>query len=51
MSERADDYEPLAATEAERLIKRRFDAHFAFYLNPPMVQRSDLDPFGLDLYN
>lgn len=45
--QRADDYEPPAATEQERLTKNRFDAHFAFYLNPPMQKRSRLDHFGM----
>lgn len=40
---RADDYSPPAATEQERLTKARFEAHFAFLLNPPMVKRATVD--------
>lgn len=45
--QRADDYDPPAATEEERLTKNRFEAHFAFVVNPPMVKRSRLDHFGM----
>jgi len=48
MSEaREDDYDPPAATEKERLTKRRYQAHHAFSLNTPMYKRSRLDHFGM----
>lgn len=37
--QRADDYEPPAATEEERRTRHRFDAHFAFTVNAPSVKR------------
>ena len=45
--QREDDYFPPAATENERLTARRFEAHHAFLLNPPMQKRSRLDHFGM----